>query len=343
MRELVTIQRIQNIRPIDGADAICLANVLGWQIVIKKDEFKDGDLCVFFEIDSLLPKEDARFSFMEKSKYRVRTMRLRGAVSQGLALPITLWDNLPSEEGTNVTELIGVVKYDDTKIEVCNDRKPNQNIRRPARPFPETFPKTEQHRLESKPLLRDEIAKSEAIGTLKLDGCSVSFFYDEASQEVLAASRNVVLKRNDENYWNEQLKQAIEFFLLKNRHLVVQGEIVGPSIQKNPLNLKTRKFFLFDVYDIKQGKYLDWEEVNKIAEEIYVDVVPEVCRWKAGELPSAAGLKCAANALEYKTYFKESKHWAEGFVIRAAQEKYLQSCRWRSTVKVISVNFLLQQ
>lgn len=95
-RKLASVQRVTEIRPIEGADAIEVARVLGWDVVVKKDEFKVGDLAVYFEIDSFLPRNKA-WEFLEKSSLRkmgdkeglrLKTIKLRGVLSQGLLLRI---------------------------------------------------------------------------------------------------------------------------------------------------------------------------------------------------------------------------------------------------------------
>lgn len=97
MRKLASIQRIWKIEPIEGADKIELAYVLGWQCVVNKGQFKPMDLAVYFEIDSFLPIIP-EFEFLRSSSYRktdvmgegfrLKTMRFRGQISQGLLLPI---------------------------------------------------------------------------------------------------------------------------------------------------------------------------------------------------------------------------------------------------------------
>ncbi|MCH8618212.1 hypothetical protein [Undibacterium sp. TS12] len=90
MRELVTIRQVSSIKPIVGADAIECASVDGWSVVVKKNEFKPGDACVYIEIDSFLPLQDERFAFLAKNKTscndregtRLRTVKLRGQISQ---------------------------------------------------------------------------------------------------------------------------------------------------------------------------------------------------------------------------------------------------------------------
>jgi RNA ligase (TIGR02306 family) len=124
MRKLASIQKINDIRPIPGADSIEVARVLGWDVVVKKNEFHVGDEIVYIEIDSFLPIED-EYEFLRKTSYkndkflgegfRLKTIKLRGQVSQGLILPISVvenkgWHGLPV--GTDVTEILGVREWE---------------------------------------------------------------------------------------------------------------------------------------------------------------------------------------------------------------------------------------
>ncbi len=112
-RKLVSIQRIKSLTPIEGADFIELAEILGWRAVTRKGEFQVGDLCAYFEVDSVLPEQDV-FEFMRPRRFRVKSMRLKGTLSQGLALPISSLNlNINYlQEGDNVTKQLGVTKYD---------------------------------------------------------------------------------------------------------------------------------------------------------------------------------------------------------------------------------------
>ena len=119
MRKLASIQRIWKIEPIEGADRIELAHVLGWQCVVNKGQFQPMDIGVYFEIDSFLPIRP-EFEFMRATSYKksdvmgegfkLRTMRFRGEISQGLLLPLSQFPQIPAETeiGTDVTELLGV-------------------------------------------------------------------------------------------------------------------------------------------------------------------------------------------------------------------------------------------
>lgn len=114
-RRLAHIEKIEWIKPIDGADAIELCGVLGWQCVIaKKDKFNVGDVVVYIEVDSVVP-ERPEFEFLRDRKFRVRTIKLRGQVSQGLVLPMSCLPNKSIKHtepfGFDVTEILGITKY----------------------------------------------------------------------------------------------------------------------------------------------------------------------------------------------------------------------------------------
>ena len=121
VRKLSSIQRISKLHKLDVFDNLLLCEVQGWRCLVKKEEFKEGDLCVYFEVDSLLPDKPV-FEFMRRYKFRVKTIKMKGTYSQGLCLPINIFDELKDvelEEGLDVTEILGVKKYeipDDLRI-----------------------------------------------------------------------------------------------------------------------------------------------------------------------------------------------------------------------------------
>lgn len=110
-RALAHIEKIEWVRPIEGADNIELIGVLGWCCIAKKQEFKAGDLAVYIEIDSKCPSTDDRFSFLESKHYKVKTMKLSKfhCFSQGLALPLTLFPECKDKPiGTDVTKALNI-------------------------------------------------------------------------------------------------------------------------------------------------------------------------------------------------------------------------------------------
>ena len=130
MRQLASIQKIKSISPIEGADAIEKLEVLGWELVAKKGDFKVGDYCVYVEIDSVLP-DRPEFEFMRPRKFKVKTIKLRGQISQGIAFPLSI---LPNEvvsstgygdlEGLDVTEALGITKWDPEQESIIIEKEP---------------------------------------------------------------------------------------------------------------------------------------------------------------------------------------------------------------------------
>lgn len=130
-RALAHIEKIEWIKPIEGADNIELIGVLGWICIAKKGEFKEGDMAVYIEIDSKCPEEDERFKFLESKKYKVKTMKLGKfkVISQGLALPLSLFpeiNNLPI--GSDVTEKLKITYASEEDIQ-RKSNKPNPNAK----------------------------------------------------------------------------------------------------------------------------------------------------------------------------------------------------------------------
>lgn len=119
---LATIQRIKEIKVHTGADALELATVLGWQVVVKKGEFKPGDLVVYIAIDTILP-EKPEFEFLRNKNFRIKPIRLRGQESAGICFPVSIlraftppdrpWDDyLYSKEGDDVTYILNIKHYE---------------------------------------------------------------------------------------------------------------------------------------------------------------------------------------------------------------------------------------
>ena len=297
MRKLATIRKIDDIRPIEGADAIEAAVIGGWTVVVKKGEFKVGDLAVYCEIDSWIPHELAPFlsKGVEPREYngvkgeRLRTVKLRGQLSQGLLLPTTFKSTFDgqvvvndlgqSDEGADVTELLGIQKYEaPIPAQLAGDVRGM---------FPSFIPKTDQERIQNLTTELEEW-KTEKLSwevTEKLDGSSMTVYVNGDDSGV--CSRNLNLKENEGNsLWSvARRNNLIEKIQATGRNLAFQGEIIGDGIQKNRYKIKGQDFYLFDIYDIDQGRYLTPTERRKMCEltdikhvpVLKVDEVLEVC------------------------------------------------------------------
>ena len=252
-RKLASIRRIANIQPIEGADAIVVATVDGWKVVVKKDEFKVGDLAVYLEIDSWVPHDLAPFlsKGQEPREYngvkgeRLRTVKLRGQVSQGLLLPIDA--ETPGCEGDDLTETLGIQKWEpEISPQLAGQVRGL---------FPTSLiPKTDQERIQN--CFVDIESKGDVTYevTMKLDGTSCTIFRWEG--ELRVCSRNLELKVNEENKDNTLVAMALKLGDKVKDGIALQGEVMGPGIQGNREGFKEHRFFVFDIFDIHEHEYL---------------------------------------------------------------------------------------
>ena len=290
MRQLVTIQKIKEILPIEGADFIELVKIQGWQCVAKKGDFKVGDLCCYYEIDSWLPIEE-QYEFLRKSCYRknelgegfrIKTIRLKGQVSQGLVLPISTLQGkkFPDDkrenpvydwkEGDIITPLVNVIKYDvPIPPQLQGIVKGN---------FPNDIcPKTDETRIQILQHLLDKYKGTMCYVSEKMDGSSITFMFD--GKEFRVCSRNLELKESPENaLWKFAIENKIEEKLRKlsllGISLSLQGEIIGEGIQGNPLKYKGQKILFFNAYNIIEQKYLGYEDFINIIKKLQLETVP---------------------------------------------------------------------
>jgi RNA ligase (TIGR02306 family) len=308
MRKLATIRKIDEVRPIPDADAIECAMVGGWTVVIKKDEFKAGDVAVYCEIDSWIPTELA--PFLSKGQEprlfdgirgeRLRTVKLRGQLSQGLLL--NYWNfpkvvdafhatRLASDEPFDVTEILGIVKYDPPV--------PAHLAGEVRGLFPTFIPKTDQERIQN---LSTEFAQWQTDKlawevTEKLDGSSMTVYVNDDDTGV--CSRNLNLKDAESNtLWQVAHRdQIISAIVESGRNLAVQGEIVGEGIQGNPYKIKGQSFYTFDIYDIDAKRYFNPVERNEFCELYQLLHVP-VLAFKA-EPYDTLGIVSVADMLKF--------------------------------------------
>lgn len=205
-RKLASVQRISNIRPIPDADSIEAVDVLGWTVVCKKGEFTVGDLVMYFEVDSWLDSTNPAFATFEerftnwgtKRGMRLRTIKLRKQISQGLVLPLTSFPSLPAkvQEGFDATELLGIEKWESLEEQKSNSGGGIQGSK--AKQFPSFIRKTDQERVQN--MLAELPKHSEGFEiTVKLDGSSMSIYAVEKSspyyQEIVEEAEEKALKR----------------------------------------------------------------------------------------------------------------------------------------------------
>jgi RNA ligase (TIGR02306 family) len=339
-RKLASIQRVIEILPIANADAIELARINGWQCVVRKGEFTPGNLGAFLEIDAVPPDlEVFRFlwkpktaeagdTFERPEKFRIRTMKLRGALSQGLLLSVDALGLADVSEGDDVTELLGVTKYEPPAPPNMGGFRAN---------FPDFIPKTDEMRIQSVPEIVDELKGLPYVITLKYDGTSSTFCIDPRDGEFHACGRNYSLEAGGNYYWRVAEKYGIEAILRKSPHLAIQGEICGPGIQKNRLELKDLGLFVFNVYDIEQARYLSHDEARKFIVDNGLTPTEVV------EIGDAFAHDQASLLALAEGKYPNTTNDREGIVIRSLEETYSNILAGRMSFKAISNRFLLKE
>ena len=341
LRKLASIQRVISVEPIPGADRIEQIQVLGWRLVTRKGDFKPGDLCVFFEIDSVLP-ERPEFEFLRERKFRIKTMKMRGAISQGLALPIkvtALGNTLASysdEEliGLSVTELLGVMKYEPPSSASLGGLALGA--------FPaHLIPKTDEERLQSFPGVLDEIADTTVYTTVKVDGTSATYYL--ASSHFGVCSRNLELKPDENNIlWQLAEKYEIEETLRalaeKGMHFAIQGEACGPKIAGNRMQLKEHRLFVFNLYDIDAQEYVVPSFVGMQSLSLFgkLEGVPLIEFLIPEKQP-----KTVDEWLAYAERDDDQGQPIEGVVVRPMGEAWSPTLQGRLSFKVVSNRYLL--
>lgn len=278
MRKLASVRKISNIRPIEGADMIEVATVDNWNVVVKKNEFQIGDLAVYFEIDSFLPVRE-EFEFLRKSSYKVmadgsvgfrlKTIRLRGQVSQGLIVPLS---TLPTSDyivGDDVTEILGVLKYE-API-------PAELSGSVIGPIPSCIQKTDEERIQNLTAEYEDYKRYKFFASEKVDGTSTTIFLSE-HLFFGVCGRNWQYEYNPDNtYWKVAIHNNLEEKMRKlNRNLAIQGEIVGEGVQSNKYKLIGQRLLVFNIFDIDKHEYLSKEEMLEICKIFGLQTVPTI-------------------------------------------------------------------
>lgn len=296
-RKLASVRKILNIRPIEGADMIEVATVDGWDVVVaKKDNFKAGSLVAYFEIDSFLPTLQ-QFEFLAKSStkkmgneigYRLKTIKLRGQISQGLIMPLSAFKLGKVKEGDDLTDKLGVQLYEVyrkpfTQAPVKGARAKFYIIKNKVekifpkteiifrildkllfkakyvKKFPNFIQKTDQERIQNLVGRLNTFRDIPFEVTIKLDGSSLTIFKNGNKSGV--CSRNLDVSGEDNNYCSIEKKYNILSTLKQyGKNIAIQGEMIGEGIQGNNEKIEGIDFYVFDIYDIDKRRYMTSEE-----------------------------------------------------------------------------------
>ena len=307
-RELAYIVQIDETQKLIGYDNVHYVKILGWWCVAPV-ELKKGDIAVYFEVDSLLPKEDTRFAFMEKRKYRVRPIRLCKVISQGLVIGIKDFPELKDMAvGSFVTDMLHIVHFDDELIEQPASSsivKKKKNVvfdwlmhfsmfrklyfffnkKEKKKVWPDFVPKTDEERIQNIPNVMKLDEKW--VITEKIDGCSSTYALDKKN-DFYVCSRNIRLGESEQNKSSVWWKNAERYKLLdvlkeiKKEHklstVAIQGESYGYKIQNRDYSLGNKTdLAVFHIYF--DGRLLPIQDMIELCKSYHLPHV-HVYNWK---------------------------------------------------------------
>lgn len=357
MRKLASIRAVSNIRPIEGKDFIEQVNVGGWNIIVKKGEFKEGDLCVYVEIDSQLPPTD-EFKFLEKKKYIIKTMKMSGVRSEGIVFPTSI---LPKRTkivlGADVTKVLGITQYN-KEVEVEKTLfekafsyfmrypwfrkifKKTISKKKITSNFPHWIRKTDEERIQNCKEVLSEGLVWEA--TEKVDGSSATFGLKKLGNDmdVVVCSRNTRLYGTDNVWYAVFTKYELEKALMNlfesqnaKESVVIQGEVINSNIQKNKYKVTEPKFYVFNILVDGVSHRFSQEQLNEISDKLVkVPVVFSSFTWTATNTVDEV-----LNIATYNSKLNPDA-LAEGLVFRT----YDENQKLIKSFKAVSPTFLMK-
>lgn len=344
-RKLAHIEVISEIMEHGNAETLEIAKVLGWACVVLKGQFKAGQTVVFIEPDAILPEGRPEWEFMRERGFRIKTIRLRGVVSQGLVFPEEILDNPPTYGprliGDDVTEVLGIKKYEVyVPAQLAGVVKGN---------FPEFLHKTDEMRIQAVPGVLYRHQNKKFYVTEKLDGSSMTVYLrhdpETGSPTFGVCSRNLELKESEGNsYWKVARDLDLEGKMISRTimsdypllNFSLQGELIGPGVQKNKYGLDKLQFRVFNIFNIDTGKYLPYTQFVDIAEKMGLQTVPVL-------LTDYILSETVEEMVEFskgKSVLSKTAH-REGVIFRPLVEEYDEDLG-RLSFKVINPDFLLK-
>ncbi len=363
-RKLASLQVVEEVCPHTNADNLELIKVLGWQVVERKGQFKVGDRVIYLEIDSVCPVAEWS-AFLEKYKYRVKTIRLRKEISQGLIVPLTVLggsgDYSQYAIGDDVTEVMSVTKY-----ESPDEKKVNGNAREGIKtstfPTHYGFHKTDEPRVQSNQTYLKLFRGHPWYATIKYDGTSSTYLMDpENPKQLIVCSRNLRIEKvltwaqtlttlfkairnqlccrkrvkwavDQDLYWAMAEKYDLQHKLSAYPHLVLQGEIYGPKILGNKLNVPEPRLAIFSIYDRNLKRYCRMAEIEKHCKNLGLEMV-EIDSQGDGFNFTQAELLAKARGK-----YRNTSNPREGLVFRLKNQVEIEG--HRASFKVINNEFL---
>lgn len=357
MSKLASIEKIHSVQAHPNAEVekLEVAKIKEWPVVVQKGQFKDGDLVVFIQIDSIVPESNPYFEFMRRQKFRVWNAKFKGAPSQGLVCPTSilpdckLWatvegkdihcykdgkiaDGTPKvcSEGDDVTDILGITKYE----------KPlDLSIRGDAiGGFPtHLISITDEENLLNNPQTLEEFRGQECYLTVKADGSSMTVIYD--GEKVRVCSRRLEQKEGS-GFWlfAEALGLPDKLRTMK-KNVAIQAEACGGKIQGNPMGLSLPSFFVFNVKELDTGKWYGYYELVNFCSGLQIPMVKLVREpFIFDETWNIETLQALANLVEYTTAKDETRK-GEGIVLRPTTPKFSAVLGHALSVKILNQEY----
>jgi len=318
-RSLAHIEQIISLEPIENSDFLEKATILGWHVVVKKDEFNVSDKVIYIEVDSILPEKE-EFEFMAKYKYRVKTIKLRGQISQGMILPMaSIRDGEMHLIGEDVTNLLGITKYM-SKSEIDELAEDGRKIalekyrlrrfmyrfnwyrklfmpRKQVVEFPYWVSKTDEERIQNIPQVLNDFKDELVYITEKVDYQSATFTgkllpntfpiigkYLPKKFKFIVCSRNLMNNDKSSLYWKIAEKYNLEKILKENPTLTIQGEQGNSKVQGNKYGISEPEIWIFNIFDHEKNYHYNYWEMLDFCNKYSLNPVPFLSQVKLGDI-----------------------------------------------------------
>ena len=291
-RKLASIEKIIKIEEIKGADNIILLSVLGWKVIARKEEnYKVGDKIIYVEYDTILPENNPNFEFLRSCCYspkyngfRIKNRRLRKVYSEGIVFPMSILSGEFGRfnEGRNVSDELGIVKYDPEALKEIETAKRSKNPvvkyfmrykwfrkwlgnKKPKYGYPENISKANETNIQ---VAFNRLSHKDYKYYIseKLEG--MNGLYSIEKNKFKVYSHNLGRPKSNNNWWKIALKFDIEnkirqFMKLYGiKSMYISGEIIGPAIQRNIYSLNDLDFYIYTIKNLDDNKYFSLNDIK---------------------------------------------------------------------------------
>lgn len=367
-RKLASIQKIEKVWEHSNADRLELARVLGWNVIVMVDEYKAGDLTIYIEIDSICPPEPWA-DFLIPRKYRIKTQKLRGELSQGICFPLKILEGKLSPKkiaklkiGEDLTVVLNIRKYipphlrprgkyyaQNSKSLTLKQKivnfffKRRDSILRRRLAFPtKIVPKTKETRINNSPsILRNHEGDLVDI-TEKVDGMSMTAIRRKGKWKLYSRNWQVSNRMNGPEevikyktaFNNSKMESRLKKYV---GDIAIQGEVVGPTISSsgkgNIYDFKEIMWYVFNVWDIDKQSYFNYFEYQIFCKKYGLLVCP-----KLASMRLLGTIEDMIEATKGRSRLNKNIH-REGLVVRSRDFGHGE---WDFSFKAINPDYLLK-